>query len=131
MLRPATFGTLRIHTARLRQWAEAAECGVRRAKSFCELRAERAGRQAKELLDWIASSKPNYNTLQKHFPQMALRLSKDTRNFCVCGIPQPSKHFEFTLQSCVSGQKLPSAARGHATFLSEPRGERGKGKRRS
>jgi hypothetical protein len=29
------------------------------------------GRQAGKLLSWIASSKPNYNTFQTHFPRRA------------------------------------------------------------
>jgi hypothetical protein len=179
-MHPATFVTLQIHTSRLRQWAEAAKCGVGRPTSFFEPRAERGdgkrrscwagshppsqttppcqstsreehfdcpgphgmyacvasrnlritssshfktaaagrsckvrqgvhhiflrapgragGKHANELLGGIASSKPNYTTLPKHFPRRAFRLSRAARNFGICGVPQTSEHFQFTLQ---------------------------------
>ena len=76
--------------------------------------------KASEGADGIASSKPNYNTLPKHFPQRAFQLTKATRNFCLRGIPQPSEHFDFTLEDCGSGQKLQSATWGEPHFSPSP-----------
>jgi hypothetical protein len=50
------------------------------------------------------------------------RLSRATRKFCKCGFPQPSGHFEHTLQGCGSGQKLQSQAWG-APHISLSRGQ--------
>jgi hypothetical protein len=87
----------------------------------------RAGaRQAKELLGWIPSSKPKYNTLPKHFPRRACRLSKASRNFCICGVPPPSEHFGTTLEVCGSRQRLQSEACCAPAFRSSPRPSGGK-----
>jgi hypothetical protein len=88
--------------------------------NISEPRAERGGRQAKELLGKIPSSKANYTTLTKHGTRRALRLSTTRRNFCICGLPQ--------LQDCDSGQKLQSAVWGEKQFSPTPGRARGKAK---
>jgi hypothetical protein len=55
--RPATFGTLRILTSRLRKWAEAAKCGVGRVTIFSEPRAERG--EGKRRSCWAGSHPPS------------------------------------------------------------------------
>jgi hypothetical protein len=85
-------------------------CKVRHGACHTFLRAP--GRApATRLHGWSASSQPNFNT-PKHFPRRAFRLPRASRNFCMFSDPQPSEHFEITLQDCGSGQKLRCAARG-------------------
>jgi hypothetical protein len=55
--------------------ADAAKCGMGRARLFSESRADRR-RQAKELLGWITSSRPNHTMLPKHFPRRAFSLAE-------------------------------------------------------
>jgi hypothetical protein len=120
MWHPATFGRLRTHTARLRQWAEAATCGVGRANFFAEPRAERG--EGKRRRCWAGSHPPSRTAApcQNHSPRKAFRVPRASRNFCMCGISQTSEHFASTLQDCGSGQKLQSAAWGAPDFSPSP-----------
>jgi hypothetical protein len=97
-------------------------CKVRRGARHTFLRAPDrvGGRQAKELLSRVAFSKPNYNTLPKHFARRACQLFTARWTFCMCGFPQPSKHLMVTLQDCGSGRKLQSTALGAPHFSLSP-----------
>jgi hypothetical protein len=70
-----------------------------------------------ELLGWRAPSKQNYDNLPEHFPPRAFRSSRATRNFCMCGVPQPSEHLDFQFRDCGSWHK---AARNRSMNLRSP-----------
>jgi hypothetical protein len=104
-------------------------CNVRRGARHIFLRdpGRAGGRQAKTLLGWIASSMTKANTSPKDFPRRAFRLSRATRNCCTCGVPQPSKHFQFTVHTSRLRQQAEAAKGGVGVpmFFPEPGAERG------
>jgi hypothetical protein len=88
------------------------------------------GRQARELLGWVASSRPNYDTL--HFLRRACRLARAARNLRICGVPQPFEHFDFSAHSIMAtGTNMQSAAWGTPHFSPKPVPSGGQGKRGS
>jgi hypothetical protein len=77
----------------------------------------RAGeRRRKELLGWVASSKPTYNALPNHFPQSISIGQGHTEPMSTPSVPQTFEHFEFKLTNSAWGAphsaKNPSPERG-------------------
>jgi hypothetical protein len=94
----ATRGTLRSHTSTLRQWTEAAKCGVG-ATLFSEPRAERGG-EGEGRSCWAGPHPPNRTTTPCHFKTAAAGRSctkrwgawgEGKRRSCWAGSHPPSR----------------------------------------